>query len=43
MTRRKREEQKDVEIYLNNRLIPQVYSFEYLGIIFDSKLTLGNT
>ena len=39
MTRRKRKEQKDVEIYLNDELIPQVHSLKYLGIIFDSKLT----
>jgi hypothetical protein len=38
MTRRKRKEQK-VAIYLNNKLIPQVYSLNYLGIIFDRKLT----
>jgi len=39
MTRRKRKEQKDLEIYLNNKLIPQVRSLKYLGLIFDSKLT----
>ena len=37
-TRRKRKEQKDLEIYLNNKLIPQLHSFKYLGIIFDNKL-----
>jgi hypothetical protein len=39
MTRRKKKEQKDLDIYLNNKLIPQVHSLKYLGIIFDSKLT----
>jgi len=39
MTRRRRKEQKDLEIYLNNKLIPQVHSLKYLGIILDSKLT----
>jgi len=39
MTIRKRKEQKDLEIYLNNKLIPQVHSLKYLGIIFDSKFT----
>ena len=38
-TRRKRKEGKDLEIYLNNRPLPQVNSLNYLGIIFDSKLT----
>jgi hypothetical protein len=39
MTRRKRKERKDLEIYLNNKPLLQVYSLKYLGIIFDSKLT----
>jgi len=39
MTRRKRKEQKEVAIYLNNKLIPQVHRLKYLGIIFDRKLT----
>jgi hypothetical protein len=39
MTRRKRKERKELEIYLNNKSLLQVYSLKYLGIIFDSKLT----
>jgi hypothetical protein len=39
MTRRKRKERKDLEIYLNNKSLLQVHSLKYLGIIFDSKLT----
>ena len=30
---------KEIEIYLNNKILTQVNSIEYLGIIFDSKLT----
>jgi hypothetical protein len=39
MTRRKRKERKHLEIYLNNKLLLQVHSLKYLGIIFDSQLT----
>jgi hypothetical protein len=39
MTRRKRRERKDLEIYFNNKPLLQVQSLKYLGIIFDSKLT----
>ena len=39
MTRRKRNERKEIAIYLNNRPIPQVRRLKYLGIIFDRKLT----
>jgi hypothetical protein len=39
MTRRKRKELKENEIYLNNKLLLQVHSLKYLGIIFDSKLS----
>ena len=39
LTRRKRKEQKEIEIYLNNTLLPQVQSVKYLGIIFDRKLS----
>jgi hypothetical protein len=39
MTRRKRKERQELEIYLNNNPLPQVHSLKYLGIIFDSKLT----
>jgi hypothetical protein len=39
MTRRKRKELKDLEVYLNNKPLLQVHSLKYLGIIFDSKLT----
>jgi hypothetical protein len=39
MTRRKRKENKEVRIYLNNKPPKQVRSMKYLGIIFDHKLT----
>jgi hypothetical protein len=39
LTRRKRKEQKEIEIFLNNKLLLQVHSFKYLGIIFDGKLS----
>jgi len=41
LTRRKRKEQKEIEIYLNNKLLLQVQSLKYLGIIrvFDSRLS----
>jgi hypothetical protein len=39
MTRRKRKENKEVEIYLNDKPLIQVRSIKYLGIIFDHKLT----
>jgi len=35
LTGRKRKEQKEIAIYLNNKTIPQVNSSKYLGIIFD--------
>jgi len=35
MSRRKRKERKDVEIYLNSRPLTQVHSLKYLGIILD--------
>jgi hypothetical protein len=39
LTRRKRKEQKNVAVYLNNKAISQVQKLKYLGIIFDYKLT----
>ena len=39
LSRRKRKERKDLEIYLNFRPLTQVFSTKYLGIIIDSKLT----
>jgi hypothetical protein len=39
MARRKRQERKKIEIYVNNRIIEQVDSIKYLGITFDKKLT----
>ncbi|GFG33602.1 hypothetical protein Cfor_01075, partial [Coptotermes formosanus] len=38
ITRRKRRENKDVLIYLNNKPLEQVNNINYLGIIIDSKL-----
>jgi len=40
MTRRKRKERKDLEVYLNNKHLRQVTTMKYLGIIIDNKLTL---
>jgi hypothetical protein len=39
ITRRKRKEQKEVAICLNNKAIPQVQKLKYLGLIFDHKLS----
>jgi ribonuclease HI len=39
ITRRKRKDKKEVAVYLDNKIIPQVNKLKYLGIIFDSKLT----
>jgi len=39
MTRRKRKEREDLEVYLNNNPLRQVKTIKYLGIIIDSKLT----
>jgi len=39
MSRRKRKERKKTEIYVNNKIIEQVNSIKYLGIIFDNKMT----
>jgi RNA binding protein fox-1 len=39
MSRRKRKENKETGIYLNNKTLKQVNSIKYLGIIFDSKMT----
>ena len=36
---RKRKEKKEREIYLNNRILQNVNSLKYFGIIFDSKIT----
>ena len=36
---RKRKESKELEIYLNDKLLLQVHRLKYLGIMFDSKLT----
>jgi len=39
MTHRKRKERKKVEIYINNKILEQVNSIKYVGIIFDCKMT----
>jgi len=39
MTQRKRKERGEVEVYLNNKLLRQVKTMKYLGIIIDKKLT----
>jgi hypothetical protein len=38
VTRKKRRENKDVSIYLNNESLEQVNNIKYLEIIIDSKL-----
>jgi hypothetical protein len=37
ITRRKRKEPKHIQIYLNNKLLAQVTTIKYLGIIIDDK------
>jgi hypothetical protein len=39
LSRRKRKEQRELDIFLNNRPITQVHNVKYLGIILDSKLS----
>ena len=39
ISRRRRRENKNVSIYLNNKPLDQVNKIKYLGIIIDSKLT----
>ena len=39
MSLRKRTQKKEVEKYLYNKILKQVKSIKYLGIIFDSKIT----
>jgi hypothetical protein len=38
ITRRKREENKEISVYMNNNIIEQVQKINCLGIIIDSKL-----
>jgi ribonuclease HI len=38
ITRRKRKENKEISIYMNNKPLVQVQKIKYLGIILDSKL-----
>ena len=38
ISRRKRRENKEISVYLNNKLLEQVQKIKYLGIIFDGKL-----
>jgi hypothetical protein len=37
ISRRKRKENKEINIYLNNKPLPQVSTMKYLGIIIDNK------
>jgi hypothetical protein len=39
MTRRKRKEREDLEVYMNNKILRQVKTMKYLGIIIDNKVT----
>ena len=43
ITKPKRKERKELEIYLNNKPLLQVHSLKYLGIMFENKLKLKNT
>jgi hypothetical protein len=38
ISRRKRRENKEISVYMNNKLLEQVQKMKYLGIIFDGKL-----
>ena len=37
ISRRKRKENKEINIYLNNKPLQQVSTMKYLGIVIDSK------
>jgi len=39
MSRSRRTERKEIEIYINSKTLKQVNSVKYLGIIFDNKMT----
>ena len=39
MSRWRRRENKEIDIYVNNKILKQVNSLKCLGVIFDSKLT----
>ena len=38
VTRKKRRENKEISIYLNNKPLEQINNIKYLGIILESKL-----
>jgi hypothetical protein len=38
ISRRKRRENKEISVYMNNKLLEEVQKIKYLGIIFDVKL-----
>ena len=38
ITRRKRKENKEISVYINNKRLEQVQTIRYLGIIIDSKI-----
>jgi len=40
MSRRKRKERGEVEVYLNNKLLKQVQTMKHLGIIIDKKTNM---
>jgi len=42
VTRKKRRENKEVLIHLNNKPLEQVNNINYLGIILDSKLNFAD-
>jgi hypothetical protein len=39
VTRRKSKEPRDIKVYINNKLLEQVTTLKYLGIILDYKFT----
>jgi hypothetical protein len=42
ISRRKRREDSNITVYLNNKLLEQVNKMKYLGIIFDHKLNFND-
>jgi ribosomal protein S8 len=39
VSRRKRLERKEIKVFVNFKLLKQVYKIKYLGIIIDNKFT----
>ena len=43
ISRRKRKEDQEISIYINNKMLEQIQTIKYLAIIIDSKLNLRGT